>query len=120
MKTNQAVGAAVHDQNWQLELGKFFASVIFDRAEPFDREPGKQFSADVRHTGEGALQNQPRARLAHGQFTGDAASQRFTESDDIGRGKPLSLQPLVGGLRIEVSPLLARPSFATPVTAIIE
>src|SRR6185503_14658739 len=70
--------------------------------------------------GVGALENQSAQTLPQCQLAGDAAAERFTQRDNVGRRKTFLSQPLMRRLSVEVGALFIGPPLAPTIAAIIE
>ena len=79
LKTDEIIGPAMHDQDWNFDFRQLRAGIIFDRADPPHRQPRKKLGPDVRNAGERALQNQPGRFLPHSHLARHSTTERFAK-----------------------------------------
>ena len=107
------------------ELGYRDTADLRDRLVPLageeaHRQPRVGLLPYVRQRGIRRLEHQRRGGQAGGELGGDAGAERVAEEHDALGGHSQRLGHVaVGGLRVEVDPLLVRPAFAPAESAVV-
>src|SRR5690242_4421304 len=99
-----------------MNAGQFAKRFILDLRQQTNRQPRKEFRADVGNTRESAQQDQATRRLPQCQLRPNAAPEGFAVDDNVPRCKALLAEPGVSGLCVLIRTFLTGPALATAVT----
>src|SRR6266404_5591117 len=120
MKADKPVPAAMHHHYRDCDPWQLAESIVVDRSQPADGQPGKELRAYVRHTGESALENQPTRQPTQGQFGPYSTTERFAINQDVSSCEAFVLKPLLRCNSIQIVALLAWASLAAAITTVIK